>query len=285
MSRRKLIGFVGMMAIVVMLLGLGGAVVCKETDLDCHLRSPHEWTLNDAAGQTGGPQWVSPALKADLVASGLDFPTDFDFLPDGRIIVATRTGLIQIIDNGRVLERPVLDLRGTVSTWGLRGLMAIAVDPSPQRPVHLYVAYAVVDPKHPEPTSAKPTTVRFSRFTMEGDLATKSSETVIVGRVTGGSCVSRPTDDCVPADRDHIGADIAFLRDGTLFLSTGDGGPGIGQRPACSERRLVGRQDSPSRSIWPRSAWKPVLGRKRQVQSIASMGLRSTKPVPNVIPA
>jgi glucose/arabinose dehydrogenase len=213
---------------VVLVAGAGGAAACKLTSLNCHLRPAPEWQLNEAKGVTGGARSISPDLSASPLVRGLDYPTDFDFLPDGEMIVALRNGLIERVDHGRVVSRPVLDLRKQVNIAGLRGVMALVVDPSPARPVHFYVAYSVIDPKHPSPTSGKPTTVRVSRFTMTNGVAAPASERIIVGRVTGGSCVSQPTTDCLPGDADHIGTDIVFLRDGTLLISTGDGGPALG---------------------------------------------------------
>jgi hypothetical protein len=111
-------------------------------------------------------------------------PTDFDLLPDGRIVVATQAGAARVVEGGLVSPTPVLDLRGGVGTWVFRGLVAIAVDRSAS-PVELYVAYAVA-PEGPgsDPSSDAPTTVRFSRFTVVDDVADLSSEQVIVGRST-----------------------------------------------------------------------------------------------------
>jgi glucose/arabinose dehydrogenase len=210
---------------VVLVVGIGGAVTCKVTDLNCHLRNAPEWRLSEVEGQRGGTRTLNSTLTTRRIAGGLDYPTDFDFLPDGRMIVALRTGLIEIVDHGRVPPKPVLDLRGRVSTWGLRGVMAVVVDPVRTAPIQFYVAYSVIDPRYPDPSSGKPTTFRVSRFTMVHDVASVKSERIIVGHVTGGSCVSHPTSDCLPADRDHIGADILPRPDGTLLISTGDGGP------------------------------------------------------------
>ena len=94
------------------------------------------------AGDRGGAFRLSPALRSTLVADGFMYPTDFDFLADGRIVVATRAGVVRLVDDGRARRQPFLDLRGRVATWGARGLVAIAVDRS-ATPSRLYVAYAV----------------------------------------------------------------------------------------------------------------------------------------------
>jgi glucose/arabinose dehydrogenase len=52
-----------------------------------------------------------------------------------------------------------------------------------------------------------------------------SNERVLVGKVSARSCSKLPaTADCLPSDRDHDGAQLAFAHDGTIFLSAGDGG-------------------------------------------------------------
>ena len=78
--------------------------------------------------------------------------------------------------------------------------MALAVEPSPTPPLHFYVAYSVIDPAHPSPTSEKPTTVRVSRFTIVHNVASPTSERVIEGRIAVGRAsrvqrrtASRPT--------------------------------------------------------------------------------------------
>ena len=220
------------MALLTVLL-IGAAAACTQTSLNCHLRSAPDWTIDSVAGDRGGALRLAPALRSTVVADGFMYPTDFDFLADGRIVVSTRAGLVRLVDGRR--RRPLLDLRGRVATWSARGLVAIAVDRS-ATPQTLYVAYAVT-PGGPgsDPASDKPTTVRFSRFTIHGDRADPASEVIVAGSSTGGSCGDRPiTADCIPSDRVHIGADIVLTDDGLMYLSTGDGSEG--ERKQQAER-------------------------------------------------
>jgi glucose/arabinose dehydrogenase len=231
------VGCAGLMAVV------GGAgVVCSTASVNCHLRPTPVWSLDSVAGDRGGAFRLAPALRSTLVADGFMYPTDFDFLADGRLVVATRAGVVRLVDHGRARRRPFLDLRGRVATWGARALVAIAVDRS-ARPPRLYVAYAVAPAV---PASDEPTTVRFSRFTIRGDQADLDSEQIVAGRSSGGSCSSRPiTADCIPADVVHIGADIILTDDGLMYLSTGDGGPRVGSdqlaRRAQAHDSLAGK--------------------------------------------
>jgi glucose/arabinose dehydrogenase len=68
--------------------------------------------------------------------------------------------------------------------------------------------------------------MRLIRVRAQGDRAVPGSEKVILGAAGGpSSCTSLPpTADCLPSDVDHDGGDIEFARDGTIFVSTGDGG-------------------------------------------------------------
>ena len=193
-----------------------GAGVCKFA-LNCHLRN-----TPSALEVTPGEIALTEGFRAEPVASGLSQPTDFDFLPDGRILIAERQGLVRVAENGLVAEQPVLDLRERVNTEFFRGLVAVAVDPDFEENGFLYVVYTIRKPGH-DPKG--PTVARVSRFEITG--SSVGPERVILGAAGDGttSCTDLPPSaDCLPSDVDHIGADIAFAGDGTLFVGTGDGG-------------------------------------------------------------
>jgi glucose/arabinose dehydrogenase len=213
----KLLGVAG---VVVLVAGAGAAGACHFTNLNCHLRQhSHANPLNPTSSAISLPDGFS----AETVASGFQLPTDFAFLPDGRILVAEKVGIVKLVENGKVADKPLIDLRNRVNSQFFRGLMSVDVDPDFAKNHFVYVVYTVnrhaTDPK-------SPTFVRVSRFTLS-DGSTAGGEKVIIGAAGSktGSCTTLPAStDCVPSDVDHIGADIAFGRDGTLFISTGDGG-------------------------------------------------------------
>ena len=205
-------------------LGLAvGAAVCGTSSVHCHLRPVRPGFVGDR----GGALSFAPTLRSAVVADGFTQPTDFDFLADGRILVADRDGVVRLVDHGHARRQPFLDLRGRVATWEARGLVAIAVDHS-ATPPRLYVAYAVTPEKpNSKPKSDDPTKVRFSRFRIHGDRADPASEEIVVGGSTESACTSRRiATDCVPADFDHTGADIVLAENGLMYLSTGDGATG-----------------------------------------------------------
>ena len=68
-------------------------------------------------------------LAPTTLVSGLTQPTDFRFLPDGRILIAQKGGTIQVANaNGQLQSTPLITL--PVDSTGTRGLLGIAVDPN-----------------------------------------------------------------------------------------------------------------------------------------------------------
>src|SRR5262245_52446607 len=148
---------------LVLFVGGGtGAALCK-LELDCHIRSagPIEDISQKTAGTGGGPMHLPAGFHVSAVVRNLSYPTDFDFLPDGRIVIAEKDGLVLLSKHGRLSRRPFLDLRNRVDTQALRGLVDVTVDPAyPDRP-YVYVVYAA---KGSEKGHDRPTSVRVSRF-------------------------------------------------------------------------------------------------------------------------
>jgi glucose/arabinose dehydrogenase len=220
-------GAIAAVLAAVAVVSIGSAAGACRLALDCGIRGGASY--RESAEATLDRMKDSPRVKQvrllrglrdELVAGGLDLPTDFAFLPDGDVLVAQMDGRIVRVRQGSRRAEPFLDLRDRVSTTYYRGLVALAADPRYRENGYLYVVYALQGPR----TEGRdgPTTVRVSRFTAGGGAA---SERVLLGTDGGGSCDSRPPGaDCLPANIDHVGAGLAFGPDGSLFVSTGDGG-------------------------------------------------------------
>jgi glucose/arabinose dehydrogenase len=209
---------------VAVLLGLAlvGGVLCRFTPLDCRGHS-EPGIFEGLAGSGLGPTELPAGFTQEVVARGLSFPSAFALLPDGRVLVAEKKGLVRVISAGRLRSRPLIDMRARVSDFGYRGLLAIELDPRFSENGDVYVIYVVRRGQ-----AKTPTTVRVSR------MATRfgGSETVVLGGI--------------PCELDHCGADLEFAPDGTLFVATGDGGsgdPGFNRRSlrAQSLDSLVGK--------------------------------------------
>ncbi|BBZ31538.1 PQQ-dependent sugar dehydrogenase [Mycolicibacterium confluentis] len=77
-------------------------------------------------------------LERIVIAAGLDQPTDFRFLPDGRIIITEKAGAVKIVDPNNPGSAILV---GMVPTSPSRELNAIELDPDYANNGYVYVAY------------------------------------------------------------------------------------------------------------------------------------------------
>ena len=87
--------------------------------------------------------YKQPGFSETVVFSGLTNPTVVRFLPDGRVLVAEKSGLIKIFPNLTTNTYTVVaDLRTQVHNFWDRGLLGLAVDPNFATNNYIYVLYA-----------------------------------------------------------------------------------------------------------------------------------------------
>jgi glucose/arabinose dehydrogenase len=155
----------------------------------------------------------SAEVGLQRIVSGLAQPADVSFAPDerNRIYLTERRGLIRVIENGRLLARPIADLRARVAQpedRNERGLFSLAFDPSFPENGRAYVAY-----------SDRSSHLLVAELLLKRGAITRSPARILL-------TVSQK-----PFARWHFAGDLSFGRDGLLYVSTGDGGywrqPGI----------------------------------------------------------
>jgi glucose/arabinose dehydrogenase len=76
-------------------------------------------------------------LRAEVIADGLDSPTDLAFTADNRIFIAERAGRVRVVRAGRLNAAPALTLPATRET----ALLGLAMDPSFDRTRFVYLLY------------------------------------------------------------------------------------------------------------------------------------------------
>jgi glucose/arabinose dehydrogenase len=139
-------------------------------------------------------------LRLDLVADGLDDPTDLAFAPDGRIFVAERSGRVRVVRDGRLQPQPALAL-DDVSTAGGGGLLSLALDPRFERTRFVYAVYTA-------PSRSGGTMFVLARFREAAD--TLADRAIFL--------------DDIPASPTRAAASVRFGGDGKLYAAFDDGG-------------------------------------------------------------
>ncbi len=143
----------------------------------------------------------SQMYSTEIAAQGLDVPWDIAFVPDGRVFVTERTGSVRVIEQGKLLNEPVLSLKTAGASFvnkGESGLLGIAADPNFPRNGILYVYHTYEDKG-----SMRNRVIR---------LIEKNNKAVIDKVIIDG----------IPGQSNHDGGRIRIGPDGMLYITTGD---------------------------------------------------------------
>lgn len=243
-----------------------------------------------AAGCTCGPSAPPPpdrdaasALTLTVFARGLDEPVALTFAPGDppeRLFVVEKRGRIRILEGGRVLDAPYLDLSALVSTGDEQGLLGLAFHPRYPDNGRFFVNYT----------------------DQRGDTR------VVEYRVTPGApdradpTTARELLHIAQPYANHNGGHLAFGPDGKLYVGTGDGGHrndphGHGQnRQSLLGKMLALDVDAPPAAqaggrpapeivqIGLRNPWRYSFDRKTGDLYIADVGQNRFEEV-HVVPA
>lgn len=152
------------------------------------------------------PQRFEPQnVKLDLepVAEGFEAPLGVTHAGDGsgRLFVVEQTGAIFILDDGRVLDEPFLDVGESIVAGGEQGLLGLAFHPDYRRNGRFFINYTDVNGD-----------------TVVAEVQTSNDPNVAEdGSVTPLLQIDQPF-------ANHNGGQLAFGPDKYLYIATGDGG-------------------------------------------------------------
>lgn len=141
-----------------------------------------------------------PAYRIETVATGLEHPWSLAFLPDGRMLVTERPGRLRVIENGRLRPTPVAGVP-PVFAYSQAGLFEALPARDFARSRVVYLSYAHGD--------GDANTTRLARARLEGP-ALEDLEVLFT---------AQPMRDTSA----HYGGRMAWLPDGTLLLTLGEG--------------------------------------------------------------
>jgi glucose/arabinose dehydrogenase len=140
-----------------------------------------------------------------VVGSGLQAPHDFCFLPDARVLLGNRGGLVQIWAGSSLASVGTVP---SVETGSEKGLLGIAADPAFSTNGYLYVWYS----------STADSFMHLDRYTCTGDLANPTSTNVTFLASTRRVVLTSTPDSAF----NHNGGSVRFGPDGKLYVSMGD---------------------------------------------------------------
>lgn len=94
------------------------------------------------AGAVAAPNRAS-ALRLEKVVSGLESPVFVTAAPGepSRLYIVEQAGLIRVLERGKLLQAPFLDIRSLTDADGERGLLGLAFDPGYATNHRYYVDY------------------------------------------------------------------------------------------------------------------------------------------------
>ncbi len=166
--------------------------------------------LTACSGQAAAPEpdadgiiVSSTGYELIPVADGLEFPWGLAELPDGDLLVTEREGRLRMIDDGALVAAPISGLPDDILVDGQGGLLGILLDTEFPANRRLYLSYSK-------------------------DMGDSNATAVISAELSeDATSLSNVTEIFLGQPREsayHYGSRLGFLPDGTLLITTGEGG-------------------------------------------------------------
>lgn len=209
-------------------------------------------------------------IQLATYASNLTSPVAMDSPKDGtrRIFICEQTGKIKVIKNGKVNDKPFLDLSNKLDQMGKayseKGLLGIAFHPKYKSNGRFFVYYSA-------PASSKSfdhtSIIAEYKISADPDIASTSEKIIMK--------IDQP-------ESNHNGGQLAFGPDGFLYIGSGDGGGGGDEHGPIGNGQylntLLGkilRIDIDSKSPYSIPSDNPFVRAKNARAEIWAYGLRN----------
>lgn len=168
---------------------------------------PASTTHNETTGATVHLQLITDRIPSP-VAMGV--PGD----GSGRLFICQKEGKVWIVQNGKLVTKPFLDVSNNMVDinpgYDERGLLGIAFHPGFTKNHKFYVYYSA--PSKAPGSDHKSIVAEYTVSAANANLADVSTKRVVIE-------IEEP-------ESNHNGGNLAFGRDGYLYIGLGDGGGG-----------------------------------------------------------
>ena len=145
-----------------------------------------------------------PDIKLHTIIEGIDAPVAIAHAGDGsgRLFVVEQHGIVRIIKNNQLMNKPFLDIRQKVKDGGEKGLLGIAFHPKFKSNGRFFLNYTA---------NKDGLKTIIAEYRVNADGTAKTSSEIILLEIT------QPWGN-------HNGGQLAFGPDGYLYIGVGDGG-------------------------------------------------------------
>ena len=151
-------------------------------------------------------QAQAPAIQLQQVVGGFNYPTDIASAADSRLFISENTGKIRVVANNVILPVPFLDIGNKVKNLQYQGIFSILFHPAYASNGRFFVFYF----RTPDGLGV------LSEFNV-------SANNTNIADPTEYQLLTVPYTE---VNAGHKGADMAFGKDGYLYLTTGDNASG-----------------------------------------------------------
>ena len=138
-------------------------------------------------------------LEIETVVDGLEHPWSLTWLPDGSMLVTERPGRLRIVRDGVLVDEPVAGLPPILAA-GQGGLLDVLPAPDFDQSGMVYFSYSAAAP--------------------DGNQTRVAAGRLVDGQLHDVAVVFEGTSF---ATTNHFGSRLAWLPDGTLLVTTGEG--------------------------------------------------------------
>jgi glucose/arabinose dehydrogenase len=147
-----------------------------------------------------------PQIELQKFADGFTRPLYVTHAGDGsgRVFVVEQAGIIKIVDDGKVLEKPFLDIRDRIESGGEKGLLSVAFHPKYKENGRFFVNYTAR-----KQGVLKSVIAEYKVSQTNSDIADRTERVILE--------IEQPF-------ANHNGGLNKFGPDGFLYIGLGDGG-------------------------------------------------------------